>query len=230
MNDLYPQCVELLNNHALIELDGEQATALLQGQITADLANMEQQTCQFAAIANLKGRVVASFLVVKMTRNKYILLVDKSVKDNLALKLQKVAPLLRVSIADISSSYFLYAIFDKHKLQDVVPSAALPVTHNTINNIDNSIAINCNPHDTCTSCWLILDSVNSPSLLKNNIPQNLEYRNSNFMRWLISNGIAWINASNSDKSLPQQLNMHFYKALSFTKGCYLGQEVIARAY
>ena len=103
MNDLYPQCLELLNNHTLIELDGEQATALLQGQITADLANMEQQTCQFAAIASLKGRVVANFLVVKTASTKYILLIDTSVKDNLLLQLQKVAPLLRVSIADISS-------------------------------------------------------------------------------------------------------------------------------
>ena len=230
MNDLYPQCVELLNNHALIELDGEQATALLQGQITADLANMEQQTCQFAAIASLKGRVVANFLVVKTSRTKYILLTDESVKENLLLLLNKVAPLLRVSIADISISYCVYAVFDKHTLQDSVSIASLPGRHNTITSVDNNITINCKPHANCTNCWLILDSVNSPSSLKNHLLHNSDYKNSSFMQWLISNGMAWINASNSDKFLPQQLNMHFYKALSFTKGCYLGQEVIARAY
>jgi folate-binding protein YgfZ len=202
----------------------------LQGQITADLANMEQQTCQFAAIASLKGRVVASFVVVKVATTKYILLTDESVKENLLLQLQKVAPLLRVSIADISSSYCVYAVFDKRTLQDSMSIASLPETHNTITNVDNNITINYKPHASCTNCWLILASVNPPSLLKNNLLQNSDYKNSSFMQWLISNGMAWINASNSDKFLPQQLNMHFYKALSFTKGCYLGQEVIARAY
>ncbi|NKB97483.1 MAG: hypothetical protein GKR90_03140 [Pseudomonadales bacterium] len=48
-------------------------------------------------------------------------------------------------------------------------------------------------------------------------------------RRLISHGIAFLSAENSEKFLPQVLNLHTHGFVDFDKGCYLGQEIVARA-
>lgn len=56
-------------------------------------------------------------------------------------------------------------------------------------------------------------------------------RNSEFLKQLISMGIPspdWINAQTTDKYLPQMLNLDLVDGLSFKKGCYPGQEIVAR--
>lgn len=46
---------------------------------------------------------------------------------------------------------------------------------------------------------------------------------------LIAHGIAFISVENSEKYLPQVLNLHNHGFVDFDKGCYLGQEIVARA-
>jgi hypothetical protein len=52
-------------------------------------------------------------------------------------------------------------------------------------------------------------------------------------QWLtedIKTGIVWINPQTSDQYLPQSLNLHHLQGIDFDKGCYLGQEIIARVH
>ena len=46
----------------------------------------------------------------------------------------------------------------------------------------------------------------------------------------IKSGMVWINDSLSEKLLPQQINSHWQGGVSFSKGCYTGQEVVARLH
>lgn len=44
----------------------------------------------------------------------------------------------------------------------------------------------------------------------------------------IRDGLAWVSSANSEEYLPQMLNYHLHEAIDFAKGCYLGQEIVAR--
>ena len=52
---------------------------------------------------------------------------------------------------------------------------------------------------------------------------------STIERWLMEQKFAWISVENTERFLPQALDLHNHGAVDFDKGCYLGQEIVARA-
>lgn len=148
--------------NALINLSGPDADRFLQGQLTIDINILPLNQAKLAACCNQKGRIIASFWIIKTTEADYQLCLPKSNVSNMLNHFKKYAVFSKVSIQEISA------------ISDVFPS---------------------NLQD----------------------PQ-----------YLFDQGIVLVEDSQSDSYLPQMLNYDQLDAISFTKGCYLGQEIVAR--
>jgi folate-binding protein YgfZ len=63
------------------------------------------------------------------------------------------------------------------------------------------------------------------------IAQGFQAQNSQLWQWLdLDSGLAWLDETSSEQHIPQMLNLDKLGGISFTKGCYTGQEVVARTH
>ena len=209
-----------LPREALLELKGADACKFLQGQTTANFEDREALDVVPGAFCNVKGRVILDFLALVVTQDRIILRVSADLVDLITSHLAK------------------YLMFSKAELQ----SRAHPPRG----------LMGCAAHAACdlstppmpkraqegATGWVIgLDT--EMSLL---IPESdtegpgtdIAGDNEAFLRaWQsaeCSRGEARIRASTSEKYLPQDLNYDLAGWVSFDKGCYTGQEIIARLH
>lgn len=154
----------------LIKIPGAQAEKFLQGQVTCDMREVNEQP-HLAAYCDPKGRVQAIFRIFKYQED-YYLIVLRTLIPQLLNTLQKVAVFFKIKLEDVS---------------DIHPHPALkrcPL-----------------PEGEGIKSWELLD---------------------------IKNGIPTVYPETVGLFTPHQLNLPQLNAVSFTKGCYIGQEIIAR--
>jgi folate-binding protein YgfZ len=218
-----------LDNYCVLAISGTKAHDLLQGQLTCDMSTITTAQARAAALCNLKGRVVALMTVVKIDLEipTYYLIIPVDLITSVLTHLGKLAPLFRVNIEDIRDKYHASAIIGKESCQLIkqVYSCSIDTANYAVTQSHGTIFINlATPEQQVVLA--ILDTTNSEKITH----QLASTDNNNWQLALINAGIAAINSSNTDMFLPQLLNIQHYGGLSFTKGCYLGQEVIARTY
>ena len=80
--------------------------------------------------------------------------------------------------------------------------------------------------------WLMICAKeNAPALTNTLAEQNNQNQTADYWQWLdITAGLANIYPSSQEKFTPQQLNLDLTEAVNFKKGCYPGQEVVARLH
>lgn len=178
---------------SIIHISGKDSQTFLQGQITADMKSINHSQAQLAACCDLKGRVVASFLIVVATDvDGYRLVLPSDNTDTLLSHLQK------------------YAVFSKVKLN-------LDNTQQAVIATDSHCSYTLPASDQYHLQIQAGDSMDSAS-------------HSHWQDYCWSTGLCLINQATSGQFIPMMLGYDKLGGISFDKGCYLGQEVIARAH
>jgi len=209
-----------LPQEALLELKGADACKFLQGQTTANFEGREALDVVPGAFCNVKGRVILDFLALVVTQDRIILRVSADLVDFITSHLAK------------------YLMFSKAELQ---PRAHPPrglmggAAHTAC---DLSTPTMPERAQEAATGWVIgLDtdiSLLIPDSDADGSGADAEDDNEAFLRaWQsaeCSRGEARIRASTSEKYLPQDLNYDLAGWVSFDKGCYTGQEIIARLH
>lgn len=211
---LYP-----LNHLAIIEVNGDDASLFLQGQLTCNINELSEQKTSVAAFCNAKGRMVSTLLVIK-TQTGFCLIVPASLVDIVINKLKiyilrakvKLNKPENLTLAGLSGSGNIgdltlpnqdfYCSHDKGVLFIKMPSAASRFL-----------------------CIGPLDVANSAPFKDLPSAPVAEWR---FQE--ISSGFPWFAAAKSEQYIPQMLNIDQFGGISFNKGCYTGQEVVARTH
>ncbi len=196
-----------LSFYGLIECSGQDIEKFLQGQITANILDVTEAKALFSAYCDHKGRIISSFYVLKKSKNYYLCL-PKSMIEKTLLELNKFAIFSKVKLEDVSTSYFIYGSTQG----DIQNAVLLP------GNMSRYIYFSSN----LDSCFRENDGVTE------NINDSL-----NEHQWLeldIQNKIVMIEPETSEIFIPHQLNYQDIPAISFNKGCYRGQEIIARMH
>lgn len=180
-----------LSHLSLIRVQGEQAAAFLQGQLSCDIREVTENTLRPAALCNLKGRIIALMHVVNWQGLAIILphdLIPLVEQD-----LKAVARLSRVSLVK-DETVQLYGVHHEADLEGAYPLAPelyLYLSTTSVEAIDDPEA------------W---------------------------QRLLIERNQMRIYPQTSGQFLPQALGLDETPCFSFNKGCYKGQEVIARMH
>lgn len=193
----------------LVKISGYDKVIFLHNLLSNDIKNLQVGQACYATFNNNKGRIIANLLIIP--KQEYILLVlSKDLIDYFIQKLKLFVLRSKVCIQDISTSY---------KIVGKLPK---------INN-DNLILNQLKFDVIFTENNLIIHLPNNANILiyhefdlKNISPPDI------WKSYEIDLGFVWINTATSEKFVAQMLNQQKLGLINFKKGCYPGQEIIAR--
>ncbi|MBK2124159.1 YgfZ/GcvT domain-containing protein [Fangia hongkongensis] len=182
-----------------ISVHGQDAKNYLQGQLTNDVNKLSfDSPLQLTALCNQKGRIIALFFLYYVSDDNFILTLPKNLTEQAITALRKYAVFSKVSF-DATDNYQL--VFQQGN----------PLTSQAQN-----------PPTLYQHCILSNDAI--AHIQKDAHPISFEevmYQN-------ILQKLPLIDIFNSEKFLPAELNLDELKAVSYEKGCFMGQEIIAR--
>ncbi|MFA5982641.1 MAG: folate-binding protein [Methylococcaceae bacterium] len=203
----------------VLKLTGIDSATFLQGQITCNVNDLtESQSC-FAALCNPKGRVITTFLLIK-TGNDFLMVVPMELLALVHKKLQHYLLRAKVVITDESNNLCLFGVHQAN-----TPANFLTTTQShsviTVNLAQQSShLLYLAPVELAIFSWQ--QAIET---------QSLSPANSDLWRYYdISAGIPWLNLATTEEFIPQMLNIDKLGGISFKKGCYTGQEIVARTH
>lgn len=199
-----------LDNVTVIRLEGPDAVKYLNGQVTCDVTALMPGQSTLGAHCNPKGKVLAVFRLFRQEHD-LLLLYKKELTEIQLAELKKYAVFSKVTITDVSEQFNVVGIAGTGTDEWI---------GNSIPQIDTDIAKCQIKQDR----WLLLSDKLHSSWFS--LP---EEPNSDWWGLEILDGLPHLNKNTQAEFIPQALNLHALHAISFTKGCYTGQEIVARA-
>jgi folate-binding protein YgfZ len=202
-----------LQNIGILRVTGIDAKKLLQGQITCDINKLSSHNGLYGAICNIKGRIISSFYIVQKD-DDILMLMAKDLVETTLSHLKKYAVFFKTELINDNEMFQIYARMTLNNM-DIVPeqlSETLPIT------CENKVFSMTLSHYPVDTQLLISD------------PEDLSIEEENQELIALSALAARpiITQAQSETFLPQWLNMQRTGGISFTKGCYTGQEIVAR--
>ncbi|MCK4674886.1 MAG: folate-binding protein YgfZ [Gammaproteobacteria bacterium] len=217
-----------LSHFSSVVVAGEDATEFIQGQFTNDVTKVDENNSQISGFCNNKGRMIANFRLFQNQQNYFISIRNNLVKDSIS-HLQNYILRAQVAIQDISEQLIHLGISGKKADSLLSPffkklnTAVDSVSHN-----DNYIAIRVAGD---IPRYEIFCSFEHAKTLWESVGKKANVVNSACWNHLnIKSGLAFIDSSTSEEFVPQMVNMDLINGLSFEKGCYTGQEIVARTH
>jgi len=220
-NQLYP-----VTHLTSLSVTGPDAATFLQGQLTCDINQIQNNKAGFAAFCNAKGRVISPFLIIR-EQHGFILILPQSLAEKVIKKLSMYILRSDVQIIDSTEQLCLSGLFIQSQHDDL---PALPQTqYDVLSN--NGISFVKLPGIHCR--FLAMGQPQESIALWQNFITNLDFAPANSELWHfqdISAGIPWFDEEQSEQYIPQMLNIDKLGGISFNKGCYTGQEIVARTH
>jgi folate-binding protein YgfZ len=215
-------CVDL-TDLGLIQISGKNSKQFLQGQLTCDVEEVNEQQSRLGAHCDAKGRILAVFRLFFYQDNYYFLL-PSSIIPHLLSSLQKYAVFSKVSLSDVSKDWQKIGLFGSN-LPAWLQEQHLTTEQNGL--IAYESILNLSAPGSILRSILIAPNVKSLAfILKTFDPHSL----NDWHLLDILAGIPTIYPETSGQFTPHQLNLPSIGGVSFNKGCYIGQEIIARTH
>lgn len=195
-----------LPSYGVITVTGEEASGFLQNLLTNDVQQLGEQPSQMSAMCNPKGRLLAIFVLVK-TDNGYHLVLPKSQCAFLAQRLQMFKLRSKVDVIDNSENLHVCGLQGSNAPTSAISlpsqSRALLIATDEQLSSELTVLIDEGWQLAAESSWHIAE---------------------------IDSGIPIIFPESRELFTAQQLNLDLVGGVSFRKGCYPGQEVVARLH
>jgi folate-binding protein YgfZ len=217
-----------LTHLGFIAVSGNDAQSFLQNQLSNDIRQVSEQRSQLNAYCTAKGRALALFRVFQFRDTYYLQLPAERIEATLK-RLQMFVLMSKVTLQDASGQFVAFGLAG--------PNAA-----QLLQNITSSIP---QQEDTCISTenllisrirgqqprYIVAGDFAALSAAWNRLKDNSVICGNHAWSYLdIQAGLPQIYAENVEEFVPQMLNLHSIDGISFQKGCYPGQEVVARMH
>ncbi|MCH9762947.1 MAG: folate-binding protein YgfZ [Gammaproteobacteria bacterium] len=210
-----------LPNLCTLKLLGDNATTFLQGQLSCDVNAVNSHQMRQSAFCNLKGRVLALPDVLKFHDVLHLILpielLEKTEKS-----LTKTAALSRVTLEQ-EKKYELFGFYLKDAKQPLPIEGTWPTEkHATLESTD---AFAYHLGDAFYVLLIHQDNLNKL--------QQFKFKTQDAEAWhalRLAHGEVQIYPASRGVFLPHRLELHTSGHLNFDKGCYKGQEIIARMH
>lgn len=207
----------------VIRVAGDDATTFLQGQLTHDVALMQPHQARLAAWCSAKGRMLASFVVVRLAADELLLVCSRDLLPATLKRLSMFVLRAKVKLSDESQTYALYGLLGAA----AAPLRALSVWE--VKRVADAATAPLSvrlPDAAADAAWeraLCIAPAGAPAPAADPISESV---------WLwseVRSGVARVVAAVTDLFVPQMLNYESVDGIHFRKGCYPGQEVVARS-
>jgi len=207
-----------LTHLGVISAVGEDAATFLQGQLTQDVLSLGLAEARLAAFCNAKGRMQASFIVFKRNEQEIFLICSRDILPATLKRMSMFVMRAKARLTDASAEFRLLGVSGD------APGLITSGTRSPWAKVDLSTAnVVCLPpaagHARALWCAPMADPVpDLPSI------------DLGTWHWLaVQSGIAMITQPIYEAFVPQMLNYESVGGVNFKKGCYPGQEIVARS-
>ena len=215
-----------LEDLGVLRIAGADARRFLQGQLSNDMTRLGPERALLAGLHTPQGRTVALLRLLLRSDNELLALLPRELTAPVSQRLAKYILRAKVSLADLSAEWRVSALAARAELEQGEPAGVLPhelppprtgaqrrlgerlyltVSEQPVRWLE--IAARAGEphaaHAAAREAWRLLD-------VRAALPQ--------------------IYAATSEQFVAQMLNLDVLGAIAFDKGCYTGQEVIARAH
>ena len=216
-----------LSHYGFLQIAGPDTAKFLQGQTTCDIGTVNHALSRAGAYTTPKGRMISSFQLAQTQADTYLLRMHADIVESTKAVFSKYIVFSKAEQQNASPDYIAIGLCGErakatiHQVFTRCPDQA----HQVINHQGN-LAIQIDTAGRLYECWIKTAELATLWPLLN---KGLELQGSR--QWqlqLIQLGLGEVSANTVDSFIPQMLNYQITGAVSFTKGCYTGQEVIAR--
>ncbi|MEN9770144.1 MAG: hypothetical protein RLZZ180_1774 [Pseudomonadota bacterium] len=209
-------CIEL-PHMGVIRVQGADAASFLQGQLTQDVALLGSDRAPLAAYCNAKGRMQASFIVVKRSAEEILLVCARDSVAPMVKRLSLFVLRAKAKLSDATADYRMVGLTGS--AVDALQAQAQPWSRRDEG--DATVVFLYPGAGVSRACWLAPSGQTPPM----GPPVSLDY-----WHWLsVRSGLAMVGQACFEAFVPQMLNYESVGGVSFKKGCYPGQEVVARS-
>ena len=210
----------LLDHERVLDVSGVDATRFLQGQLTCDVAALTTGGSTLGARCNPKGRMQSSFRLLKLSDERYLLAMDASLLEPQQTDLAKYAAFFKVQLNDCTEQWVRLGLWGPQAADAL---AAVDLGQNA-DEADAGLAVALS-HDVM-ELWVPADRAREIINALTDKAQPVAL-NAWQLR-LIRLGIGQVRSQTRESFIPQMLNLQQLGGVSFKKGCYTGQEIVAR--
>lgn len=207
--------------YKLITVSGADAVQFLQGQLTQDVAQLTEKRSMPAACCNPQGRVITTMHLVSLGADTGLILLPEMVEPVIAL-FSKYRMRSDVKFDRSGDEWAQFALEKDADLALLQSTGHLPDANDSVMKDDILSA-------RYASSGRFVELFGGKNALESRRLQfDAPLANDAWQGALIRAGVAVISGANSEKYTPHMLNLDRLGAISFDKGCYTGQEVVAR--
>ncbi|MEO7115436.1 MAG: folate-binding protein, partial [Caldimonas sp.] len=203
----------------MIRAVGPDAATFLQGQLTNDVLTLDEGVARLAGFCSAKGRLQASFLVWKAARDEFLLVCAAGILAPTLKRLSMFVMRAKCKLGDATAEVQLFGAAGASAREWLGDT---PAMHTLRRGAATVIAL---PDAAGVRRALValpaaesLDVGGAPAL------------SLHAWRWLeVQSGVVTIDSATVDRFVPQMVNFELVGGVDFQKGCYPGQEVVARS-
>lgn len=204
-----------LPDFGLLRVVGDDAVSFLHGQFTCDVAGIGIGHSRYGGYCTPKGRLLATFLLIRDAAGFYLFL-PAALREPIRKRLSMYVLRAKVSITDVTHEFRCYGVRGADAagaaglasipsaLHEAVEDAGMTAVRVPVDRLlvvaPSAVAIDAT---AAPACWTALD---------------------------IEAGIPVILPETQEAFVPQMTNLDLIGGVSFNKGCYPGQEIVARMH
>ena len=215
----------VLDKTATIRVEGDDRIQFLQGQLTQDINLISQDKALYAGFCNPKGRVLA-FMLCYVAHESIHIQLDNSIKESILKKLKMYVLRSKVSLNLLEETFTSIGFVGTKAL--VERNIQIPKNHLDIVQYQYVMIMRIGQDGERYQLMGEASKVNE--FIKLNFSAYSTMSLDDWNNLNILDGIPDIYPTTQEAFIPQSLNMDLIEGINFKKGCYTGQEIVARTH
>jgi folate-binding protein YgfZ len=219
-----PAGLAKLPHFGLLRFAGPDAQSFLHGQLSCDVNSLEPGEAVFGSYNTPKGRMLATFLLWR-DDDGYTMQLPRSIVEAIRRRLTMYVLRSKVVVQDLSDKFEFIGATGRTVLAQLAPPFdSIPGRALRLSSVPGASVLRLDEE----RCLMIFDREQSPH---ENLSATLPTLSAELWDWTnIVAGVPYITPATQDQFVPQMANLDLINGVSFSKGCYPGQEIVARMH
>lgn len=219
-----------LSHLGLLTLSGDDAYNFLQGQVTNDVNQLDDNHTHYSAYCSPKGRMLALFLAFTNEKKLYLQF-SQPILAAIMKRLNMYVMRSKVEINDVTDDWIRFGLNGPDATELLLKSFPnLPHQDYEMRSIEHGLIIKL-PSVEGHNRYEIITQENQALELWNALKTSCKPVGKSCWDWLdIQTGLPEVLEKTQDQFVPQMLNLDCLNGINFKKGCYTGQEIVARTH